>query len=272
MKLSRLSIYLKQSNMMLQDILVYRADFSSRFLASLIRFGITIYLWVAILNGQGGILGDYSIEKIMTYFLIMQIVSSFVFSSAQSGFRIASDIQSGDLSSRLAQPVDTIFQFMAMDSGRSMFFFLSNAVIFLGIAALFPQYFEFHFNWSTALLSAIATLSAFVLNFCFATGIGMLSFWMGSSTRLIYNFFAVVQLLSGMIMPLDLFPVSIQTVLNWTPFPYIYYFPVHLLQAEQLTPELIQGFFISLAYTVVLFILLRILYHQGLKTYEAVGR
>jgi ABC-2 type transport system permease protein len=272
MNLKRFKIYSKQASMMIRDVMIYRADFISRYISTIIRFMIAAFLWLAILRSSEGSVAGYDVPRIMTYFLLMQVVTGFIFSAAMSGFRTADQIQSGDLSTRLIQPVDYIKLTFAQDFGRGLFFFFSNLVIVGLIAFFFQDYFLLEFQPQFLAFGFLAMIGAFILNFSFVMIIGMSAFWITSSHRLIFHFFAILQLLSGMLVPIEFFPDKIEALLLKTPFPYIAYFPIKLFQSSEWSTELTQMSVIALSYSLLLIGITYAFYKFGLRKYEAVGR
>lgn len=269
-KIQRAKIYLKLAQLMISDTLIYRADIISRYISWATRFLISAYLWIALTESKGGEIAGYTLQESLTYFLLMQIVTGFVFSG--SGFTISSDIQSGELSNKLVLPINYPLGVMFIELGKTVFFFFSHIIIYLGIGLFFSKYFDLSFEPIFVFLGLLSMLTAFLLNFCFLAIIGMLAFWISTSQRLIYTFFAIITLASGILIPLEFFPEPMREVLFWTPFPYLFYFPVHVMQSDFFTSELGKGFLIQGVYTVILFTLLYLVYNRGLKTYEAVGK
>ncbi len=269
-RFSRLKIYKKQAEMMFQDELIYRADLISRFISWGTRFLIAAFLWMALLSSQGGELAGYDLKKILTYFLLMQIVTGFTFSGG--GFRVADNIYSGDLSAWLIQPVNYLLLVLSTELGRILLFFFANLVIYAGIGLLFPNLFDFTFKWEFILIGILLMFFSYLMNFSIVVMIGMLAFWFSYSGRLIYTYFAILTLISGTLVPLEFFPVSIQNILLLTPFPYLFYFPIYVMQSDTWTEKLSQGIPIVLLYTLLLMLLMSFMYKRGLKTYEAVGR
>lgn len=269
-KIQRAKIYLKLAQLMISDTLIYRADIISRYISWATRFLISAYLWIALTESKGGEIAGYSLQESLSYFLLMQIVTGFVFSGA--GFAISSDIQSGELSNKLVLPVSYPLAIMFLELGKTVFFFLSHLIIYIGIALFFSQYFDLNFEPLFVIWGILSMFMAFLLNFCFLAMIGMLAFWISTSQRLIYTFFAIITLASGILVPLEFFPQAIQDFLFWTPFPYLFYFPVHIIQSDFMSPELLKGFSIQIGYGLILFALLYFVYNRGLKTYEAVGK
>ena len=272
MNFRRASIYTKQMSMMFQDIMVYRADVISRYLGRMMQFAIAAFLWLAILEASGGDIAGYDQAKTLTYFLLIQVVSGFTFSAAQAGFYVGSEIQSGSLSNRLVLPVDYIKLLLAITTGRGLFYFISNMVLFTGIGIVFNDYFNFEFSLFFIGVAALCMITGFLINFGLISCIGMLAFWTSSSTRLIFSFFAIISLLAGLLVPLDFFPMAVQNVLNWTPFPYLFFFPVKVLQSSAWDSSLSLGLAISCGYAVLCMSMTYLVYHLGLRKYEAVGK
>lgn len=255
--------------MMLQDVMIYRADFVSRSISWIVRFLISAYLWISIINSQGTLLG-YDIPKMLSYFLLIQIVYSFVTSSA--GFQVASDIQSGDLSTKMVMPVDYILLYMSRDIGRNTFFFILNFILYIGTILIFPDFFQINLSLIHILLATFSMFLGFIIIFCLTLMIGMLAFWISHASRLIFTFFALMTFLSGLIIPLEFFPENFKKILDFSPFPYLFYFPTHIMQIESINFEIFQGFIIQISYSILLTLACYLIFNTGLKKYEAVGR
>lgn len=270
MNLKRANIYIKQAQMMFEDVLIYRADFITRFISWGTRFFISAYLWIAIVNSKNGEIAGYNLQESLTYFLLIQIVSGFVFSSA--GFQTSSDIQSGELSNKLILPADYLLMLFSREFGRNIFFLISNIIIYGILGIIFQNYFDLDFYFSMISLAIISTMMAFILNFSMNVILGLFAFWISTAGRLIYTFFGIITLVSGIIVPIDFFPQNIQTLLKFSPFPYMFFYPVHILQSHTINLEIIYGLTLQLLFTCLLTAIMYAVYYKGLKTYEAVGR
>lgn len=249
--------------------MIYRADFVSRSISWIVRFLISAYLWISILNSQGTLLG-YNVPKMLSYFLLIQIVYSFVTSSA--GFQVASDIQSGELSSKLVIPVDYILLYMSREIGRNIFFLVLNLILYIGTIIIFPGFFQINLSLVHIALASFSTFLGFIIVFCLTFMIGMLAFWISHASRLIFTFFALVTFLSGLIIPLEFFPETFRKILDLSPFPYLFYFPTHIMQVEFLNFEIWNGLLVQVSYSILLTLLTYFIFNTGLKKYEAVGR
>ncbi len=112
---------------------------------------------------------------------------------------------------------------------------------------------------------------AFILRFLIAYCIGLLTFWFDQATALDELYFVIAALLTGSFAPLDLYPPAVRAVIEWTPFPYLVYYPVRVLTGVADRAEFWRSCGILLAW-VGLFVLLRgLLWRRGLRRYGAVG-
>lgn len=270
MQLARSLIYLKQSQMMLQDVLIYRADFISRFISWGTRFLVTVLLWTAVLKSAGGHIEGYDQKTMLTYFLLMQIVTGFIFGAV--GFHVSESISTGSLSGQLVKPMHPLLLAAAADLGRNFFYFVSNILLYSLIAWAMPNYFSLSFS-PTLLPWALVSLGlAYVSNTCFLIIIAELAFWTGTAERLLFVFFSIIHVLSGVMIPIDLFPEWLERGLYFTPFPYLFYVPVNIAQSTTWDPQVLQWIAVSLAYTIILLACTELMYRIGLKSYETSGQ
>jgi len=256
--------------MMIQDTLVYRANFIFRYVNWIIRFFVLAYLWTSIFAAKEGDIAGFSLSDTLTYFLILQVITSLTFSRA--GFMISNQIQSGELSSKLILPVNYIYLQIARDFGQNFFFFISHIVIYGGIALIFKDSLTLDFNWLFVLLSLPVMFFSYLIAFSMIALIGMLAFWLSTAKRLIFVYFAIHTLLSGFLIPIAFFPQGLQNILKWTPFPYNYSYIAELIQSKTWTESLSFGLTMTFVYSIGLMILLHFVFYLGLRKYEAVGQ
>jgi len=78
--------------------------------------------------------------------------------------------------------------------------------------------------------------------------------------------------LSGAVFPIDILPGVYQKIVMSLPFPYMIFFPVQVYLGKITGMSLIQGFVISIAWAVALYLAMRYVWSRGLKEYQAFGR
>src|SRR3989338_8767008 len=210
------------------DAFIDRGETYIQLIAWFIHFVVYLYLWIAIF-GESTEIGPYTLASILTYFFIIQIFRNLVFSHI--GFIISGDIRHGDMVNMLTKPTSIFPHYYALELGRNSVRFLlsiiSNTLIFF----IFFSFFDLSsVHTSNVLIGILALIPAHFINFCMTAIIGALAFWITDSSRLIFFYFAFATLASGWIIPIDLFPETLRSILMATPFQYTFYFPIKLIQ------------------------------------------
>jgi ABC-2 type transport system permease protein len=178
------------------------------------------------------------------------------------------EVVEGRLSPRLLQPIDPVWHHVAghiAERFARMPFTIALVALFF---ALYPQSFWVPSGWSGVLAIAAITL-AFILRFLIQYTFAMFAFWTERATAIEQFWFLFYLFLSGMIAPLNVFPEGVRTVVLWTPFPYLIYFPAGLLVG--LPVDVAQGFSVMMAWSALFWVVNRWLWRRGLKHYAGMG-
>lgn len=260
--------YLAVMKITFKDFAAYRSQIYITYVGWITRLMIIVFLWKAIFAAKSQI-GNYNFPEILTYFILVQIAMSFVFSHI--GFHYARDINNGDLSNFLHRPISyPLFKFIyeiSMNFARTMI----GLTIYALIIVIFYRYFSFHLSFASIPLAIISLVFGFIINYSMVAMIGMLTFWFSDSSRLVYIYFSIVTIFSGLTIPVDLFPQKMFEALKYTPFPYSFFLPVKILQNTDINGNIpllrMQIFFAILLSLAAMF-----MYKKGLKKYEASGK
>jgi ABC-2 type transport system permease protein len=183
-------------------------------------------------------------------------------------WEVENDVVNGRLSPYLLQPMNPFWRYFAGHVGERfarMPFILSLIVLFF---LLYPKAF-FVPRATTFALACLAMLAAFLLRFIMQYAFAMLAFWTERANAIEDLFFMLYLFLSGFLAPLELFPAPVREFALWTPFPYLIYLPAQLLTGGPV--DLGRGFTIMAAWGLIFFAVYRLLWHQGLRRYSAMG-
>ena len=178
------------------------------------------------------------------------------------------EVVEGKLSMKLLQPLDPGWHhFVGHISERfaRLPFILALVALFF---ILYPQAFWIP-SLPGLLLCMLALAMAFVLRFLIQYTFAMFAFWIERAAAIDELWLLVYIFLSGVIAPLELFPVVVRQIVLWTPFPYLIYFPAGLLMG--LPVDVLKGFLVMLGWSLLFFICNRWLWHRGLKKYSGMG-
>lgn len=177
-------------------------------------------------------------------------------------------IVEGKLSPRLLEPLDPIWRHLAEHiaerGARLPFIAVLIALFFL----LYREAFWIP-HWRTMLIFIPVITSVFLLRFIIQYTLALGSFWIERASALEELWFLPYLFLSGMIAPLDIYPPAAQTIIQWTPFPYLIDFPARLLAGEPV--HVLRSVAVMGSWGVALWLCNRLLWRRGLRRYSGMG-
>ncbi|MDB6028260.1 MAG: hypothetical protein JWM68_4483 [Verrucomicrobiales bacterium] len=258
-------------NIGIQNTLVYRTNFLFRATFSLVPLLATIFLWSTIYRSKGsGDVGGYTLSGMISYYLLVTIVDALT-AVTDDDWQIANDIREGTISQFLLKPIDFLFYRFCL-FGANRLIYVAVAVIPVGIFIYFwRENFVFPataqlFGWF--LLSIVLTG---LLQFFMSYTMALLAFWLLEVSTFIFIVFAFEYVAGGHLFPLNILPPAFAAILNYTPFPYLLFFPVSIYLGQLSHDEIMRGLLIQTLWTVFFYGLARFTWSRGIRKYSAVG-
>lgn len=259
----------------LRKAISYRTDFWAQFLGTLATEVVVAYfLWRAIYAASGQAkIGGYTFSAMMTYYVLMPLVSRVVRGS-DIGF-ISPEIYDGSLTrylvypmsffgykylSYLAQSLIAVAQLVAM---VVLFRLLVRRATGLGFAE--------EVTAPSLLLGIAASLASASLYFATMAVVEMVAFWNDAIWTLLVIMRFSAQLLGGGLVPLSLFPKGLRDGLAYSPFPYMLSFPARVLMGETGAGFLMTGMLACAAWSALFMMFARALWQRGSYQYTSVG-
>lgn len=232
----------------------------------LVFFFIRYSLWSAIYNLEGiTTLQGYDFPSMLAYQVWVMIVGFLAL--GYNSRDLAQDIRLGRISAYLIYP----FGFWQ--------FHLSSFLAFQGMQLLISA-FTFAMVWAIGWVpwSGIGPMGQGIgFAFCVALFwfqasflIGLLGFWLEQTWVLRVMLVTVSQFFSGALLPLELFPQWLRSLLDFLPFPYLTYVPVKLFMGEY-AGSLWWAYGILLLWTLLISALSQLTWRRGIKLYTAAG-
>lgn len=252
-----------------QDALEDRAEFFISFIGWLVRLGISVFLFAAIFAERTEISG-FNFQNTILYFIVIQILTTLVFTRV--GFVIGSDIQKGDLSNYLIKPISYLLFQTLRQFSRNLMQIMFGLIFFIILISMVNFQFLLDFKLSYLGIGMFSMVIGYITNICLVMIIGLSAFWISNSSRLLFMFYAILSIFSGLMMPLNFFPPAIQEIIFNTPFPYIFYVPAQILMGNLDLAAYLKLLPMSLLYLVLLSTVTFSIFKLGIKKYEAVGR
>lgn len=250
----------------LSNHFAYRINFLLEFFGpALIFYFISYNVWSSIYLSSGKeVIQNYTLPQMLNYQAWVLIISLIVHSYRASDMAV--NIRYGRISSYLLYP----FKFWQYNLANFVgFIIIQITIVFFTIITLisfsiitFPPISSFYLGVITALAGALLWYSYQYIT-------GLLAFWLEETWVFRIIFLICTKFFSGAIIPLEFFPEWGVKLLNYTPFPYLTYYPVKILTTE--TALSFTPIYILLLWIVSLTLLANIIWKKGLKLYTAAG-
>lgn len=264
--MKKLAKYLEVARVALRSQVTYLWDLLLSTLFLVVIMFVFVQLWkVTYAATPSSAFAGYGLPQIIWYLVATE---SIVTSLPRIHSTIDGGVKNGDLALRLNKPYSyLLFHYST---------FLSQGLLQLGLklavggltAYLLVGGFRFYWPGIPALLLIYLTTQA--INFCYSAAVGLAAFWLEDITGLYFVVDRLKWILGGMLLPLELYPDSIRTVVERLPFRYMIAGPAHLFvyfnwaEAGRLLAA--QGF-----WTVLFSLLCWLLYRMGVRRVDVNG-
>jgi ABC-2 type transport system permease protein len=215
--------YLAIFKINLLNSLAYPAEIATRSSMILIFMLVFFQLWHVTFTSSGSqVLNGLTMNDTMWYLLLAETLE---LGRPRLARVISQQVKDGSIAYLLNKPYDFLLYQLASGLGESlprmgMLFILGGALVW-AIAGSPPAL----VNWPFAL---IALVGAWLLHFCVNCLIGLAAFVGEEVAPFEWIYQKMVFILGGMLVPLDFYPVWLQTVAKSLPFAYMMYGPARL--------------------------------------------
>jgi ABC-2 type transport system permease protein len=250
------------------EYFVYRLNFTLWRFRVVLNLLMIYFLWTAIYLKNREILG-YSKTMMLTYVLLMSMLSDFVFSSRIH--ELGGQILQGDIINILLKPV-SFLKYLISKEAADKAVNISFAVIEVTLLVLIfrpnltvpPGTIEIFFL-------LIHLVIGLILSFFISFSVSMIAFWSAEIWAPRFVYFILVFTLAGNYFPLDILPKAIYNFLLFTPFPYFIFVPAQIY-LKGLTDYNFWQLGISLIWVFAAYTFARFLWNKGIKEYSFYGR
>jgi ABC-2 type transport system permease protein len=200
---------------------------------TLVFFFVKFSLWKAIFSLEGvTTLQGYDLRRMLNYQAWTLLVG--LLAQGYNSMNLAEDIRLGRISAYLVYP----FGFWPFQT--------ASFLAFQGLQLL---------------VSAVTLLLLVV---------GLAAFWLEETWVLRVMFVTIAQFLSGAMMPLEVFPVWLESILQWSPFPYLTYVPAKMFMGEYSGSFAVAALILGL-WLAVVSLGVNWVWRRGLRLYTAAG-
>jgi len=207
------------------NILAFRLRYYTGIITYLINVTVYYFIWRAVFANAAGSLLGFSLAQMLTYVNVGWIIRSFYWNTIDQ--EMAYEVIEGKIAMDLIKPVSVQWMWLTRAMGESGFrLILLTAPTAIVIALLFPVLppaSHLHFA-----LFLFAALGSFLLMGAINFLIGTCAIPLKSILALIRAKYWLIELLSGLLIPLSFFPRPFQVLSSWLPFEHIAYTPLQI--------------------------------------------
>lgn len=247
----------------------YRLNFVMWRIRVVLQIVTLYFLWLSILPKDTTFLG-YSQSLMLTYIIGTSLLSAFVLSSRS--YSVGDEINQGNLSNFLIKPLNYfLYQFSRDIADKAMNILFSIAEITILFLILKPPLFiQTDLTYISFFIISVAL--AIALYFFFNFLLGLIGFWSPEVWAPRFIFLIVIAFFAGGLFPLDILPQTIFKIFQFLPVTYLLYFPLKVYLGQLPFTQIIQGLVISFIWLVLMYLIVKFVWHIGLKLYTAQGR
>lgn len=249
----------------------YRVDFWIRTLVVLLtQLGVYLFLtWAIFAEAGAAEVRGFTQGEMVRYFVAVMLLGKLV-TGGEFENQVANEIYQGGLTRYLLFPRPYIPFKYAQTLGAQVSTMLQ--VVLFGVGALVlvgPG----QLSWEPATLArtAISLAVGNLLGFLLRLPLEMVAFWHDNVWSLVVMVRNLTRLLGGAMIPLALFPDSIQSALAWMPFRHLFAVPVGTLLGRVDPATWSAELAAALAWILVLATVNALVWRRGTRQYTGVG-
>jgi ABC-2 type transport system permease protein len=210
------------------NILAFRLRYYTGIITYLLNVTVYYYIWTAVLGAgakTGVTVAGYNLAQMLTYVSVGWIIRSFYWNTIDQ--EMAYEVLEGKIAMELIKPVSVQGMWLARAAGESAFrmilLTIPTAVV---IALVFPV--ERPASAAHFALFLAAVPASFLLMGGISFLIGTCAIPLHSILSLIRAKYWLIELLSGLLVPIAFFPKVLRDLSRWLPFEHIAYTPLQI--------------------------------------------
>lgn len=247
--------------------MAYKTDFLLTLVAPSLVFILVSYnVWSSVYAFQrASTIGGFSREEMLAY-QCWAFIATLLIRSHRS-WNLSEDIRYGRITAFLMYP----FAFWKFHACEFISFqCIQIVIVSFAIGTLTLCDFIPLPSFSTLCVGICFALLVSILWFTFEFLFGLVAFWLEETWVFRYVFTLFSVFLSGFFIPLELFPQTVQSILRWTPFPFLTSVPVHIFLGTY-EDSILHAILTLLIWIIGVGIITRWTWRRGLHLYTGAG-
>ncbi|WP_134699856.1 ABC-2 family transporter protein [Ammoniphilus sp. YIM 78166] len=262
-----LSMYVEMIRIRFLMMLAYRVNYYSGILVYSINIGAYYFLWNAIYAGQPS-LGGLTPLQMTSYVAVSWMARAFYFNNIDR--EMAMEIKDGKVAIEMIRPYNYLAVKMMQALGEGMFRLLFFSVPGMVIVSFFFPI-VFPSDWTSWAVYGVSLMFSFIINTEINLITGVLAFFFLNNDGIMRAKKVIVDLFSGLILPISFYPDWARAILEYLPFQAIGYLPGLIFTGAIEGEALQQALLVQLIWSLVLLLPLYFLWIQAKKTLVVQG-
>lgn len=202
-----------------------KASFIFTIGSNIINLSVLFFLWQNIYQPQNNPDNLVKFSTVMTSLLLANLL--FALTTTKIEWSISNEIISGNIISKLTFPVGYLQQKICDYLGTLICNFFTSFLFILII--LITQFSDYVFVSSAQLVVVVSIILSMIIMFIFDYLTGLTAFLTESIWGIATIKVCLVSFFSGVVVPLAFFPTHLKSLIQLTPFWYVFQTPIALI-------------------------------------------
>lgn len=239
---------------------IYKSNFYLFTLNRIIEVIVYIFVWQAIYY-QTGNAGGFTLGEMTTYYILVITFSSFALWGVNED--MAHSIRNGQINRELLNPISYFKYYFGVNLGELSFATVVGFATFIICGCFWrlvlPTSF-LHF-----ILCILVMILGIPITFFIQMIVGTVGFYTSSIWGMQVFRKAIIQIFSGIIAPITLFPIWFQEISKWLPFKELIYTPVNIWLGNVGSNEIIFVIIKQITWSIILYFIAKTFFNHAVK-------
>ena len=239
---------------------IYKSNFYLFTLNRIVEVIVYIFVWKAIYN-QTGNAGGFSLSQMVTYYIL-----AISFSSIGTWGIIemmADSIRNGQINKELLNPISYFKYYFGIDLGEISFAAVIGIATFI-ICSIFWKL-ALPANIIDFILCFLVILLGIPITFFIQMIVGTIGFYTNSVWGMQILKKSIIQIFSGIIAPISLFPLWFQELSKFLPFKELIYTPINIWLGQISYNQIIFIIIKQILWRFILYIIAKLFFNHAVK-------
>jgi ABC-2 type transport system permease protein len=264
---SMVDFYLTAMRTQVQTQFQYRATTYMYLVGMVAEPVIYLVVWTTIADSHGGSVQGITSGEFAAYYIVWTLVRNMNIVFTPYGWEWR--IREGHFSGLMLRPLHPIHYDLADFAGGKVIWVLLYLPIAVGLTFIFHPTFDISPLEVGVFFFAI--WGAYVIRSMALWLLGMITFWTTRGSAIFETYMMLELLMSGRLVPLTLMPNWAESLANWLPFKWTFYFPIEVLVGNMSTAALFGGLGMQVLWSTIGGAAVFVCWRASAKHYTAVG-